>query len=327
MAATLIVSVDTEEEFDWSKAGTSRQWSLRHLSGIPRFQDLCDEFGIRPTYLIDYPIATSDEALALLGEIQRRGGCEIGAHIHPWVNPPYNEELCPRNTYLCNLPLSLQAEKVAELTRAVHTAFGRVPTSFKAGRYGLDFAFASSLAQMGYTVDSSVIAFTNFAHDDGPDFGRFGPEAFWLTGSGNGDRSSGLLEIPCTVGFTRRPFEWWAGAYRYLSHKYFRHLHPIGILQRLGVVRKIVLSPELSSGQDLTSLMTVIARDPNPLLNVTLHSPSLQAGHTPFVRTTDDLERLFASLRLAFEWAIERLGAQCLTLSEYRHHFSRNCIS
>jgi hypothetical protein len=82
-----------------------------------------------------------------------------------------------------------------------------------------------------------------------------------------------------------------------------------------------VLSPELSRAADLKRLMQVMAHDENAVFNLTLHSPSLEAGHTPFVRTPSDLDQLYDSLDEAFDFATNRLSAQPFTLSEYRNHF------
>src|SRR3989304_6964882 len=156
MTPPLLVSVDTEEEFDWSAPPCPDSRSVKHVAHLPRLQELFESCGVRPTYLVDHPIATTGESVDVLGGFLRRGACEIGAHLHPWVNPPVSEEICPKNTYLCNLPLALQQEKLAELTRAIHQAFRVSPVSFKAGRYGIDFALLPALRELGYRLDSTA---------------------------------------------------------------------------------------------------------------------------------------------------------------------------
>jgi hypothetical protein len=98
----------------------------------------------------------------------------------------------------------------------------------------------------------------------------------------------------------------------------------VGVLDRTRMLRKIVLSPELARPDDLITLMRVLSRTQDAVLNLTLHSPSLEAGHTPFVQTADDLEQFYRSLTQALDFAVRRLGAQCFTLREYHHHFLRN---
>lgn len=322
MSLSLLVSIDTEEEFDWNAPVSPANRSVGHMRHLNRLQDLFEETGTRPTYLIDHPIATTDVSINALLPVLQRGACEIGAHLHPWVNPPIEEEICPRNTFLANLPMALQRAKLEELTRAIRTAFGVSPTSFKAGRYGFDFALTPVLHELGYSVDSSVISYYSFKDEAGPDFGVFDPEPFLLHPP-HAPATPGAeppLEIPCTVGFNRSAFRFWAGVHRRLVHRPWRWLRPIGILWRLGLLRKIVLSPEGFRLDDLRTLMRQMAKRTatgNTVLNLTLHSPSLAPGHTPYVRSDGDLKEFLATLRGALNFAVQELGAEPRTLSEF----------
>ena len=49
-----IVTVDTEEEFDWSGPFTRDRHGLSHLRAIDPFQKLCENNGVKPIYLVDY---------------------------------------------------------------------------------------------------------------------------------------------------------------------------------------------------------------------------------------------------------------------------------
>src|SRR5882724_9055566 len=101
MKPTLVVSVDTEEEFDWRASFSSENRSVRHVADLPRLQEVFEDCGVRPIYLVDYPIAASDESVRVLDAFRTRGACEIGAHLHPWVNPPLREVPGALNSYLC----------------------------------------------------------------------------------------------------------------------------------------------------------------------------------------------------------------------------------
>ncbi len=327
MALSLLVSVDTEEEFNWSAPVSPANRYVTHMRHLSRLQEVFDAAGARPTYLVDYPIASSETSVEALTPVLKRGACEIGAHVHPWVNPPFDEEICPRNTFLGNLPPALQRAKVEELTLAIRAAFGVAPTSFKAGRYGLDFGLTPVLQELGYTVDSSVLAYYSFKDEEGPDFGRFGPEPFLLrpplAPALLGAESP--LEIPCTAGFNRRAFRFWAGVHRRLSRAPWRLLRPVGVLWRLGVLRKVVLSPEGFELDDLRALMRRVAeRSPDAVLNVTLHSPSVVPGNTPYVRDEEDLRKFLATLRGVLAFAVNDLGARPLTLGEYRSLYRKD---
>src|SRR5262245_26219040 len=170
MMSTLIVTIDTEEEGLWGGCYRRTGNTVENIQHVPRFQALCDGFGVRPTYLIDAAVVEDERAAGLLRKIQDDGRCEIGTHLHPWCNPPFEEEIVPRNSYLCNLPLPLQRAKLSWLTERIEERMARRPTAFRAGRYGLDIVGARLLEALGYAVDSSVIPFTSYSGEEGPDF-------------------------------------------------------------------------------------------------------------------------------------------------------------
>jgi hypothetical protein len=63
--------------------------------------------------VIDYPVAVQDVAALPLKAIQEAGRAEIGAQLHPWVTPPYEEEVNARNSYPGNLPRDPEAAKLS----------------------------------------------------------------------------------------------------------------------------------------------------------------------------------------------------------------------
>ena len=99
---------------------------------IDRAQRVFDEFGIVPNYVVDYPIATQEEAFGPLKVYADAGRALIGAHLHPWVSPPHEEEV--NGIGSGNLPRALQ-EKLRVLTERIADAFGARLT-YPAGRYG-----------------------------------------------------------------------------------------------------------------------------------------------------------------------------------------------
>src|SRR5579864_247576 len=87
-APQLFVVVDTEEEFDWSKPHSRGETCVSHVRQLGRAQRIFEKYAVRPTYVVDYPIASQSAAYEPLREWFSAGTCEIGAHLHPWVNPP-----------------------------------------------------------------------------------------------------------------------------------------------------------------------------------------------------------------------------------------------
>jgi peptidoglycan/xylan/chitin deacetylase (PgdA/CDA1 family) len=304
--------VDTEEQFDWSQPFDRRETGVSHMRAIGRFQEVCDEYGVKPVYVVDHPIATQEESAAPLRALLARGACEVGTHLHPWVSPPHDEEVNARNSYPGNLPRELEREKLARLTAAIERAFGRRPTTYKSGRYGFGPNTASILEELGYTVDLSAAPPFDFRADGGPDWSAAPLTPWWA-----GPRRS-VLCVPNTGAYVG-----WAGG---LSHPLYRAaqgapgraLHLGGVLARLGAVERLFLSPEGYSGRDLERLVRALAARGVRVFTLSLHSPSVEPGHTPYVRDESDLHSLLAACRSTFQLLLGELGAVCHTPSELR---------
>ncbi len=71
----LATVIHTEEEFDWSKPHNRHATSVEHMHHIDRAQEMFDEFGIVPNYVIDYPIASQEIAIAPLKDLRRFRPC------------------------------------------------------------------------------------------------------------------------------------------------------------------------------------------------------------------------------------------------------------
>src|SRR5260221_12690479 len=112
----LIVAVDTEAEFDWSGPFLRTHTSVRNLRNQTMAQEIFDRNGVRPVYLVDYAVATQSEGYMPLREIVQSGRCELGAHLHPWITPPFAEELSDRTSLSTNLPRCLHKGKMSART-------------------------------------------------------------------------------------------------------------------------------------------------------------------------------------------------------------------
>jgi hypothetical protein len=311
-----IVTVDTEEAGLWSGQFQAIYDDVSHIKEISRVQEIFDRYGIRPSYLLDYPIASHRESYGILKKIFSNGRCEIGAHMHPWCNPPFEEEKSPRNSFFCNLDASLQERKLKELTGVIRDNFGISPSVFRAGRFGFSEDQARLLASFGYTVDSSVTPFLDWREDDGPSFEGKPFVPYWLGGeAGRGD----ILEIPVSVGFNRSNFELCSAVFNSLKSSAFaRSVHMIGILDRTSIMEKIVLTPESVGLKRLKDLACTYSRKKIPVLNMYFHSSSLKPGCTPYVRSDDDLKSFLNKLEAFFDYVLNGLGYKNTTLGGYR---------
>ncbi|MBI5164914.1 MAG: polysaccharide deacetylase family protein [Magnetospirillum sp.] len=308
----LSVIVDTEEDFDWSQPFSRHTVAVDSIAAQPSLHPLFRHYGIVPTYLIDWPVATTPAAVKVLRRLLEAGQCEIGAHLHPWVNPPYEEALSPRNSYAGNLPARLEYRKLAALTEAIAAGFAHHPTVYKAGRYGLGAGTATTLEILGYTIDASVVPHTSFGGDGGPDFRGLPDRPFWF---GNGDR---LLELPLSVGFVGRLAGQGPLLYPALIDPRWRRARLPGLAARLGLLERVRLTPEGTGLSDLKRLTRALLARGHRFFSFCYHSPSLAVGHTPYVRSPDDLAAFHATCEGYFRFFAEEVGGRFATPTQFR---------
>ena len=154
-----------------------------------------EKYGIPPTYVVDYPVASQRDGLEPLRDLLKDDACLIGTQLHPWVNPPFDEEISERNSFPGNLSPDLERAKMAVLTRAIEDGLGLTPRIYKAGRYGLGPKTFRTLTELGYQIDISAVPGADLRTHHGPDFRRVAPQPYWIGPAGR------LLELPLTRGY------------------------------------------------------------------------------------------------------------------------------
>lgn len=298
----LAVTVDTEED-NWGHVRCSST-TVENIRRVTELQRMFDEFGVIPSYLVTYPVAVDETASSILRSILATGRCEIGTQCHPWNTPPLGAGAgTAAESMLCNLPPTLQREKISRLHETIERAFDTRPVSFRCGRWGFHPDIARHLVDVGYRIDTSVTPYMDWTTSDGPDFSNMSPQPFRFEMARVRHQSPpALLEVPVTIGFLQSHFALRNTILRAVQRPPINRLRVAGILYRLGMISKVWLSPELATTAQMIGLTKQMLRQNCRILNLTFHSPSLQAGLTPFVRTRSDERRFFQSVRdyLAF---------------------------
>lgn len=308
----LVVIIDTEEEFAWDRPFDRASVATTSISGQPLMHErVFDKFGIVPTYMCDWPVVTTPGSIATLRSLMEEGRCEIGAHLHPWVSPPYEEKVTRFNSYAGNLPRELEYQKLRMLTDAIGESFGRAPVAFKAGRYGLGPHTAESIASLGYMIDASVVPYTSFAEDGGPDFEAYDAHPYWFTA---GQRS--LLELPVTTGYAGWLRQFGPHLYKHAQSRLGRIARMGGILAYSRALERIRLSPEVATEEEMRRLTSSLLATGCKVFSLTYHSPSMVPGHTPYIRNQDDLFRFIASVEKYCTWFREFVGGQFMAVTQ-----------
>lgn len=276
-----IVFVDTEEEFDWGRPRSRAHTETSAIKHLPEFQKLMEAHGYRPCYLIDYPVADNAPSAAIMAGLVSEGRCDIGTQLHPWVNPPFDEDVTTINSFAGNLPFDLERAKLLALTNRIEAAVGVRPIAYRAGRYGVGANTARILEESGYQLDSSVRPYFDYSHEGGPDFSGHDARPYWTGPNGT------LVELPLGVAFT-------GGLRRYgrlLSRG--ASLRRRSALARFGLAARVALTPEDMPFEDVRRAILAMLSDGIQILSISFHSPSLAPGHTPYVRNSAQLNEFY----------------------------------
>lgn len=316
----LIVTIDTEAEFDWTQPVSASNSSVESVGAQYRAQEIFVRYGVVPTYLVDFAVASNERALRTLTAFSEAARCEIGAHLNPWLTPPHEEPVDAFHSYPGNLPEALERAKLECLTEKIYEGFGLRPQVYRAGRYGIGANTSRTLSKLKYCVDLSVVPFTSFAADGGPDFRHHDSRCYWF----GGERP--LLEIPVTCGFAG----WLSGLGRLLypavSGEIGMALHLPGVLARSKALERIRLTPEGMTYKELQRITEALFRHGTRLFSLYYHSPSLEPGNTPYVRDREGLNVFLQTLDKYIRFFKDVLGGKFSTPMEiYRqyHHTLR----
>jgi hypothetical protein len=301
----VLLTVDTEEEFDWRAPFSRGGHGTSHVAAIPRFQAFCERIGAHPVYLVDWPIVQDNRAVKIIGDAVRRGTADVGIQLHPWVNPPFEEELSIRNSFAGNLPPALEAAKLTMLRDAIEAAFDTAPLIYRAGRYGLGPATADLLKRAGVRIDTSVRPLFDYSGYFGPDYSRHPLNPYWV------DPDRCLLELPVTSAYWGPLRELGPLLYPVQQHlpTFFSGFARFRLLERIPLTPEGVSADEALRGIDLSLAAGL------PLLVLSFHSPTLAPGHTPYAKTPDQVEALYLWFESVYAHLAVR-GVRSCTIAE-----------
>jgi hypothetical protein len=320
-APAFLVTIDTECDNAWAR---EHSITTRNAAFLPRFQALCERHGLRPTYLVNWEMATSPVFQEFGKDLLARGAGEIGMHLHGWNSPPVvplTEDDYLHHPYLIEYPEHLLREKVKVMTFTLENVFGVKMLSHRAGRFGFNSAYARALVEHGYRVDCSVTPHVSWAPykgspkgNGGPDFSNFPDSAYFLDLTDiSRAGSSPLLEVPVTVAAPH--FCWVARAIRatldthWLGAKVAHRLFP----------RQAWLYPWGNNHRPLPGLIRAALRQGWNYAEFMIHSSELMPGGSPHFPTPASVEALYDTLESLFSLVAGSFVG--FTLQEYYERF------
>lgn len=315
----LLVGIDTEGDNQWDAAARANQ-TFENLYALPRLHALFARHGVRPTYVVTYPVAKDPRSADVLRGLFAAGDCEIGAHHHAWETPPCTADDITRHPYASAIPRTQFERQLEALTRAIADVVGQPPVSYRSGRFGFSAEHVAGLERQGYLVESSVAPLFDESHKGGPDFVEAPLTPYFLAyDSATAPGTSNVLEVPVSAGLNRR-------LPKRLQYLYARAPRPYTtkrVLRALRLLRMRWLRPSYSSLDDMIALARGLAADREPVLNLLFHSSEAIVGGSPYNRTQAELDAFCERLERFLVFATKDLGATPLTFAEFRHAYSR----
>lgn len=286
---------------------------------LPRFQALCEKYGLKPTYLTNYEMAACERFIDFGRDAIGRRTAEIGMHLHAWNSPPITKLKAKGMPFLIEFPKSVIIEKVKFMTGLLEGRFGVKMTSHRAGRWAFNETYAQILLDHGYRTDCSVTPHVSWREtkgfqdgNGGTDYRAFPAEAYFIDTSdiSRAGRSQ-LLEVPMTIVADRSRTGTVARA---VSRSFPR------------AVRKAAnrAFPAVAwfrpNGRNLASMLKLLGRRKNSAyIEFMLHSSELMPGGSPTFRTEQSIDRLYGDLEQIFAEA--QGDYRGLTVSEFRDEF------
>ncbi len=317
---SFIVTIDTEGDDIWNGPREITTCNARYL---PRFQELCERFGLKPTYLVNYEMAVSPAFVEFGRNVLARGQGEIGMHLHAWNSPPIaplTADDSRHKPFLIEYPAEVLRAKVDFMTKLLQDVFATPITSHRAGRWAMNEQYARTLIEYGYLTDCSVTPYVDWrgtlgdpVASGGSDYRDFPTEPYFIDPENIGrPGNSTLLEVPMTVSKRCHP------ALRPLVRAILsRPGSPRGVLGRM--LRNQWLRPNGYNGAAMVAQVEEAAAAGAPHIEFMLHSSEFMPAGSPTFPDNGSVERLYADLEALFERASALFTGA--TLAEFRHAY------
>lgn len=247
---------------------------------------------------------------------------ELGTHLHAEFIEPQSLFNCNKTSFMQNqYKPNIEFEKLQNLTRLFIDTFGKSPTSFRAGRFGLSKHTLKFLCELGYIADTSVAPFMhwkNQIHFYGAPTLPYFPNLSDPLQTGKAD----IVEIPLTIG--NRIWE------RFPTLSKTVPDYPLfwGILRKHlrmeRLFKSVWLRPTFSTFKEMKTLIQrTIKRNANKhtlYFNIMFHSVEFSLGCSPYSGSIARIELLQKRLDSILGY-MQDLDTKFLTLSEAAERF------
>lgn len=302
-----LVTVDTEGDDLWSWY-PGKEVTTRNACFIPRFQELCEKYGIVPVYLINYEMIMDEKFCGYIKRKALDGKCEIGMHLHAWNSPPEygvsgNFGGCP---YITEYPLEIIYEKHRALKKIISDRTDCEPVTYRSGRWAVNNDLFCVLNELGFRVDCSVTpgirhrtAGATVAHGNFYSKKEKSPRRLY------GD----LIEIPMTTRLVRS----------------FRGVTLKNRIHHLLTGEEMWLRPANQTLEEMIMLKEIIEKEKEDYLEFMIHSSEVMPGGSPYAKTESEVELLYGKMEALFKCVAGQY--QGISMKDYGSYLVENGLA
>lgn len=293
--SSFIVTVDTEGDDLWNWSN-GKEITSNNSKYIPRFQELCEKYGVKPVYLVNYEMAMDNFLVNYLKPKFHEGKCEIGMHCHAWNTPPEYiiEERYKGNPYITEYPVEIMYQKMKYMTEILEKKFEKKILSHRAGRWASNKDMFLILKKLGYKVDCSWVSHMNMLSIEGSTT-RIG---FDYTGIENKvyEPIEGIIEVPMT------------------SIK-LHHCEGVSLRSKIKHIilgEQVWLRTAVASVNLIKQAIDKLNDMDSEYIEFMIHSSELMPSGSPYFKDTESVERHFKALSEIFSYAGQSCNMQTL---------------
>lgn len=293
--SSFIVTVDTEGDnlWNWHKGKNITSYNSRY---IPRFQELCEKYGVKPVYLVNYEMAMDDYLVKYLKPKFQQGKCEVGMHCHAWNTPPEYDikEIYKGNPYITEYPDDIMYHKMKYMTNILEERFEEKMISHRAGRWASNEKMFSILKELGYKVDCSWVAHMDMSKIHGATTQK----GFNYSNVENQIYKpiEGIIEVPMTSVKLHH-----SEGVRFRSK-----------LKHALVGEQVWLRTAVTSVDLMKKIINKLNIMKSEYIEFMIHSSELMPNGSPYFENEESIERHFKALADVFDYAEQFCKMQTL---------------
>lgn len=298
---SFLITIDTEGDYiwnrkTWSQNSIKNRITVRNGAYLERFQILCEKYGFKPTYLVNYEMSDMMVFVEMAKDGIKRGNLEVGMHMHGWTAPPYfklerGKKSGGGHPYIGEYPRYVMEEKVKYLTDKLTDTFGVSPRSHRSGRWYLDRRYVEILRKYGYRADCSVTPGINWRNNPG------------LTDGSHGN------------DYTRYPDQAYEMSIERLSRQGENGMIEVPLSTAYRDGRLVQLRPAKHNIKDMLWLVEKKKIEGHDYLEFMLHSSEFMRAGSPNFLTESDIKVLYEDIETVFSVISKDYVGR--TLSEY----------